>query len=124
MSAVIGIGTDLVEIERVAAAIGRHGARFAERIMTASELARCDVTDPRAVAKSFAAKEAVAKALGTGFRRGVSWQDIEITRDSLGAPVVSLQGAAAARMSELGGSRLLLSLSDERTHVLAFAVMT
>lgn len=124
MAAVKGIGTDLVEIERVAAVIERHGVRFANRIMTPAEMARCDVADSRALAKAFAAKEAVAKALGTGFQQGVGWQDIEVSRDELGAPVVTLSGAAAARMIDLGGSRMLLSLSDERSQVLAFAVMT
>ncbi|MEE4204441.1 MAG: holo-ACP synthase [Halieaceae bacterium] len=124
MSAVKGIGTDLVEITRIAAAIDKHGERFARRILTEPESARIGCSDPRALAKAFAAKEAVAKALGTGFQQGIGWQDIEVSRNALGAPVVTLSGAAAARMLELGGRDVLLSLSDEHTHALAFAVMT
>lgn len=118
-----GIGTDLVDISRVAAAVGRHGHRFAARILSADELLTIDSSDAAALAKAFAGKEAVAKALGTGFQRGVSWQDIHIARDDLGAPTVALSGGAAARAAALGAQQVLLSLADERTHVLAFAIL-
>ena len=93
------------------------------RILTTNELARIDPLDKRALAKAFAAKEAVAKALGTGFRGGVSWRDIELNRDHWGRPVVSLTGAAARRLKFMGGAEVLLSLSDERHTVLAFAMV-
>jgi holo-[acyl-carrier protein] synthase len=122
-----GVGTDLVTIARIAQVLERHGERFQRRILHPGELARQRDSDAamlaRSLAKSFAAKEAVAKALGTGFRNGVSWVDIEIDRDELGKPIVRLHGAALARAKSLGGGQLWLSLSDEQEQVLAFAVL-
>ena len=120
---VIGIGTDILAIARIAGVITRNGNRFAQRILTPFELGRVDGLNGRAMAKVFAAKEAVVKALGTGFRLGISWQDITIDRDLLGKPTVELSGAAKIRFELLGGTQILLSISDERTHVVAFAVI-
>src|SRR5210317_1185491 len=78
----------------------------------------------RLLAKRFAAKEAVAKALGTGIGRGVSWQDIEIGHDGSGAPRVVLSGGALRVATERGGQRVELSLADEVVYVVAFAVLT
>ena len=76
------------------------------------------------MAKRFAAKEAVAKALGTGIGRGVSFQDILIVNNDAGAPRVELSGGALQVMQSLGGSRILLSLADEQQYALAYAVLT
>lgn len=118
-----GIGTDLVLVSRIEAALGRQGERFARRILTPDEFARfADHGQPaRFLAKRFAAKEAIMKALGTGLAGGLSWQHMQIDRDPLGAPVVVLSGAAAQRVAD-GGGRMLLSLSDEREQALAFAL--
>lgn len=124
MTAVLGIGTDIVEISRIGSVLDRQGGRFARRILADAEYTRCDIADPRAMAKAFAAKEAVAKALGTGFREGVGWQDIVVARDTLGAPTVSLHGGAASRVAALGGHQVWLTLSDEREYVVAFAILT
>ena len=119
-----GIGTDLVLVSRIEAALGRQGERFARRILTPDEFARfADHGQPaRFLAKRFAAKEAIMKALGTGLAGGLSWQHMQIDRDPLGAPVVVLSWAAAQRVADGGGGRMLLSLSDEREQALAFAL--
>ena len=119
-----GIGTDLVLVSRIEAALGRQGERFARRILTPDEFARfADHGQPaRFLAKRFAAKEAIMKALGTGLAGGLSWQHMQIDRDPLGAPVVVLSEAAAQRVADGGGGRMLLSLSDEREQALAFAL--
>lgn len=119
----LGIGTDIVAISRIASALERQGPKFAARILTTTELFlfQQNTQPARYLAKRFAAKEAVLKALGTGLAQGMRWQDIEISRNELGGPVVSLTGAAQARMHALGGQRMLLSLSDEQDLAIAFA---
>lgn len=119
----IGIGTDIVAISRIASALERQGPKFAARILTTTELFLFQQNNApaRYLAKRFAAKEAILKALGTGLAQGMRWQDIEISRNELGGPVVSLTGAAQARMHALGGQRMLLSLSDEQDLAIAFA---
>jgi holo-[acyl-carrier protein] synthase len=122
---VISIGTDILAVQRIEAVQKRLGDKFMRRILTATEQEEYrDAALPnRLLAKRFAAKEAVAKALGTGIGRGVSWQDIEIGHDSHGSPLVHLRGGALAVAAELGGSRVALSLSDEADYVVAFAVL-
>jgi len=122
---VIAVGTDILEVARIEAVVGRLGDRFARRILTPGECAeyRDSAQPKRLLAKRFAAKEAVAKALGTGIGRGVSWQDICITHDAQGAPGVLLSGGALAAARARGGERVLLSLADERQYVVAFAAL-
>lgn len=122
---IVAIGTDIVDIARIKAALERHGRHFAERILCPRELLRFDQhSQPAAyLAKRFAAKEALVKALGTGIGR-VSWQDIETINNSSGAPQFVLGGAAQELMSELGASEALLSLSDEHEYALAFVVLS
>jgi holo-[acyl-carrier protein] synthase len=122
---VIAIGTDIVEIARIAEVLERQGERFIDRILTVSEKTLYNQSKSVSfVAKRFAAKEAVAKALGTGIGRGVSFQDIVISNNAEGASLVELSNGAADVMRELGGARMLLSLSDERHYALAYAVLT
>jgi holo-[acyl-carrier protein] synthase len=122
---VIAIGTDIVEIARIAEVLERQGERFIDRILTVSEKTLYNQSKSVSfVAKRFAAKEAVAKALGTGIGRCVSFQDIVISNNAKGAPLVELSNGAADVMRELGGARMLLSLSDERHYALAYAVLT
>ena len=121
---IIGIGTDLVLVSRIQAALGRRGARFAARILTPAELQRFKAhSQPaRYLATRYAAKEAILKALGTGLAKGMSWQHMQIDNDAAGAPLVNLSGVALQRLQEGGGGRMLLSLSDEREQALAFAL--
>lgn len=121
----IAIGTDILKFERLEQTVERLGDRFVRRILTPEEREEY-AASPRPqnlLAKRFAAKEAVAKALGTGIGRGVSWQDIRISHDENGAPQVSLSGGALNVAREKGGSRVALSLADETDCVIAFAVL-
>jgi len=122
---VIGIGTDIVQIERIKHAFERQGERFAQRILCASEL-RLFYEKEQSIpylAKRFAAKEAASKALGTGIG-AISWQDMNISNDSNGAPILTLTGSAKEKMSALGASQVSISLSDERDYAVAFVVLS
>ncbi len=115
-------GVDLIEIERVRAAVGQHGERFLQRVYTAAEI-ECCRGRIESLAARFAAKEAVAKTLGTGlWRNGVTWTDIEVLKEESGAPSLRLHGAAAARAAELGLDTWAISLSHDRTQAIAFVV--
>ena len=121
----IAVGTDILKFERIDSVIERLGNRFVERILTPEEREEyaASARPANLLAKRFAAKEAVAKALGTGIGRGVSWQDIRICHDDNGAPLVVLSGGALAVAADRGGSRVALSLADEVDCVIAFAVL-
>ncbi|MBA6412533.1 holo-ACP synthase [Parahaliea sp. F7430] len=121
----IAVGTDILEIARIEAVVERLGDRFVARILTAEEQREYNNSQMplRLLAKRFAAKEAIAKALGTGIGRGVSWQHMNIVHDDKGAPMVELSGGALAAAEARGGSRVLLSLADEQAYVVAFAVL-
>lgn len=119
MSRTIGVGVDLVSLER----LELEQERFAERLLTPAERSWC-ASSPRFVerlAGRLAAKEAVLKALGTGLSQGLSWQQIEILPDALGMPQVSLSGAAAERLASLGGSCLLISIAHDGGMAIAYA---
>jgi holo-[acyl-carrier protein] synthase len=116
----LSTGIDLVEIKRLEEAIERHGRRFLERIYTPSELEACN-SNLASLAGRFAAKEAVAKALGTGIGL-VAWREIEILHGPERAPVLHLHGAAQARAQALGLSAWSISLSHTPTHAVAVAV--
>ena len=113
-------GVDLMEIERVAEVVRRHGERYLERVYTEAELAQSH-GNPEYLAGRFAAKEAVAKALGTGIGK-VGWQEIEVLGDEQNAPTVNLSGAARDRSDELGLTEWSVSISHSMTHAVAFAV--
>jgi holo-[acyl-carrier protein] synthase len=102
-SLIIGVGTDIHEIERTAEAIKRHGAKYLKRLFTAAEIAAGESRRDAACffARRFAAKEACAKALGTGITGRVSWPDIEISTDELGAPKIAISGGALRRARRL-----------------------
>ncbi len=123
---VVAVGTDLLDVARIEQALVRHGQRFVERILTPAEqqLYRQRAQPLNFLAKQFAAKEALAKALGTGIAQGVGFQQLEILRDEAGAPRASLSGVALQRLQVLGGRQALVSLSDEGTLVLAFALLS
>jgi holo-[acyl-carrier protein] synthase len=122
---VIALGTDILEIARIEAVVTRLGDKFVRRILTLAEQGEYAASKQplRLLAKRFAAKEAIAKALGTGIGRGVSWQDIEVRHDAHGAPLVHLSGGAAEVVKRRGGTAVLLSLADERAYVVAFAAL-
>jgi holo-[acyl-carrier protein] synthase len=119
-----GIGTDIVSVNRMSGALQRHGERFAERILTPEELSEFRrVKDaPRFLAKRFAAKEACAKALGTGLRPPATLQAIAVVHDALGKPAYAFDPSLASRCEELGVVAHL-TISDEHDYVVAFAIM-
>lgn len=121
----IAVGTDLLKVSRIEAVVGRLGDKFVRRILTPPEVAEYQASSLalNLLAKRFAAKEAVAKSLGTGIGRGVSWQDIRIDHDENGAPVVELSSGALEAALRKGGDSVALSISDESEYVLAFAVL-
>ena len=100
---IIGIGSDLIDIRRIEQTIDRHGERFLERIFTRVERAKSDKRAQRGAsyAKRFAAKEACAKALGTGLRRGVFWRDMGVVNLPGGKPTMTLSGGALQRLVEI-----------------------
>jgi len=119
-----GIGTDLLEINRIAKVLARS-PKIANRILTAREFADFlqSLQPARYLAKRFAAKEAVVKALGTGIGNGVSWQHIEITKDILGKPLINLNSGALKRAQLLNATQYHLSYSDERNFIVAMVVI-
>jgi len=120
-----GIGTDIVEYARIADLYARHGERFARRVLSATELAECAAhPDPaRLLAKRFAAKEAFAKAVGSGLRHPVSLSRISVVHDAWGKPFLHYDATLREHLSGLGIARSHLSLSDERAMVVAFVVL-
>lgn len=126
---ILGIGSDLSDIRRIEKTLSRFGARFTERIFTDVERVRSERKPDRAAsyAKRFAAKEACAKALGTGIRRGVFWRDMGVVNARSGQPTMLLTGGAAARLASLApeGSevRIHLSLTDDHPYAQAFVVI-
>lgn len=121
---ILGIGTDLVQISRIAVALARWGEKFASKILAESELAQFRMNPNAAfLAKRFAAKEAVAKALGTGMRLGVNFPQIAVVGKPGYRPKISMTGAAAERARSMGVVSSHLSLSDEQEYALAFVVL-
>ena len=113
-------GVDLIEISRIASVVERHGARYLERVYTPAELELCGGR-VESLAGRFAAKEAVAKALGCGIG-DVAWKEIEILNDAQKAPVLYLHGKAVQKAEELGVANWSVSLSHSQSHAVAFVV--
>src|SRR6202046_1527465 len=109
----IGTGVDLIEVERIARSIERYGERFLRRVYTDDEIAYCSRkrSGAESFAARFAAKEAGAKALGTGISRGVGWKEIEVRREPGERPTLHWSGKAAERAKALGVTRTALSLT-------------
>jgi len=127
---IIGLGSDLCNIERIEAALARHGDRFEQRCFTEVErakAARRPFTRAGTYAKRFAAKEAFSKALGTGFHRGVFMKDIGVVNAPSGAPTLQLTGGAAKRLAEMvpdGHEAVIhLTLTDEHPWAQAFVII-
>ncbi|MFC3098777.1 holo-ACP synthase [Alteraurantiacibacter palmitatis] len=127
---IIGLGSDLCNIDRIANSLARYGTRFEERVFTDVERAKAGrrpLTKAGTYAKRFAAKEAFSKAVGTGFKRGVFMKDIGVVNAPSGAPTLHLTGGAAARLAELTppGHRVTihLTLTDDHPFAQAFVIL-
>ncbi len=121
---VLGLGTDLIETRRVHESIERFGERFLQRIFTTGEIAYCrrKKNAAESFAARFAAKEAGAKALGTGISHGVNWKEFEVKREPSGRPTLHLSGRAAELAGAMGVRRLQLSLTHSRELAMAVVV--
>jgi len=122
---IFGIGTDIVDCARIEAMWSRYGDRFASRVLSVQESSdyRACHNASRFLAKRFAAKEAFAKAVGSGLREPVSLFRISISHDELGKPVLKFDEVLHSYLSQLGVTRQHLSISDERNTVIAFVVL-
>ena len=122
---IFGIGTDIVENIRIKEALDAHGDHFAEKILTGSEMLEFKKSKKpvSSLAKYFAAKEAVVKAMGTGFKEGITHYHIIIDRKESGQPYIRFEGAAKAFIEKQGIKGSHLSLSDEREFTVAFALL-
>ncbi len=118
---IVGLGVDIAEVERVKAAIERHGETFLRRVYTTREREYCERFKNKyeRYAGRFAAKEAAMKALGTGWSRGVRWVDVEVVRESGGRPTIALYGEAAKIAKVLGVERVALSITHTDTQAFA-----
>lgn len=118
---IVGLGVDIAEVERVKAAIERHGETFLRRVYTAREREYCERFKNKFehYAGRFAAKEAAMKALGTGWSRGVRWVDVEVVRKSGSRPTIALYGEAAKIAGALGVQRVALSITHTASQAFA-----
>ena len=118
---IVGLGLDIAEIDRIEAAITRHGAPFLDRLFTPDEIAYCERFKNRyeRYAGRFAVKEAAMKALGTGWSRGVRWRDIEVTREPSGKPALRLQGAAREFADRMGVKHISVTITHSGNLALA-----
>lgn len=123
---IFGIGTDIVRVRRMQEILDRHGERFARRILTSAELAdfACCASPAHFLAKRYAAKEAAAKAMGTGFRDGLSLRHIGVGHDALGKPVLHFDGVASVFIDERKIDDIHVSLADEAEHAVAFVTLS
>src|SRR5438105_12551940 len=122
---ILGIGIDIIEVERIAASYERFGERFLNRILHANEIKYClshKVPGPFLAAR-FAGKEAISKAFGTGIGAQLGWQDMEICRKESGEPYVVLHGAGQKLLAMRGGRAVLVSLSHTQAHASAVAIL-
>ncbi|RMG27498.1 MAG: holo-ACP synthase [Gammaproteobacteria bacterium] len=122
---ILGIGTDIVSIRRMALSLERFGPRLCRRLVHEDECRECRarVDVAACLARRFAAKEALVKALGTGFRDGIRPRDIRVVHDALGRPAFRLEGGVARFVARRQVARIHLSLADEREYALAFVVL-
>lgn len=121
---ILGIGTDIIECLRIAQMIERHGELFIRRVYTDHEIAYCSTKKAATqhYAGRWAAKEAVLKALGTGWVRGISWRDVEVRNRPGGAPSVTLRAGAKEVFERCGMARMHISISHCRSHAIAYAI--
>lgn len=121
---IFGIGTDIIECVRIAKMIERHGELFLDRVYTTNEVLYC--SERKAATQHYAgrwaAKEAVLKALGTGWTRGIQWTDIEVRNEPGGRPSIMLAGVARELSIEMGITEVQISISHCRSHATAYAL--
>ncbi len=122
---IVGTGVDLCEVPRIQAAIARHGRRFIERVYTPREIAYAEskVNRNERFAARFAAKEAGMKALGTGWKGGVRWQDFEVANLPSGRPTLKFHGKAAGYAEKLGVRNVALSITHTAQQAMALVVL-
>lgn len=122
---IVGIGTDVTSIDRIQRVLDRHGERFVKRILTPEERPRYERTKAKAshLAKRWAAKEAFAKAIGTGIHPPFTWQSITVGRDPKGKPLVQPSAAMARHLESLGVKQAHISLTDDAGVAVAFVVL-
>ena len=122
---IVGSGIDIVEIGRIQQSMDHHGKRFLDRVFTAAEQAYClsKRNSAESLAARFAAKEAGAKALGTGISYGVSWLEIEVVREPSGRPTLRFQGRAAQVAERLGVARAAVSITHTANLAMASVVI-
>ena len=127
---IIGIGTDIIDITRIERVINRFGDRFKNRVFTKKEILKCEARklSANSYAKRYAAKEACSKALGTGFRKGVYWRDIEVINNKSGKPELFLHNGARAIFEKLlpqdTTGQIDLSITDEYPYAQATVIIT
>ena len=124
MSDIIGIGTDITECLRIARMIERHGELFIDRVYTPEEIRYCQSRkqSTQHYAGRWAAKEAILKALGTGWRKGISWRDMEVRNEPGGRPIVAVRGGAKDVVEQLGIADIFVTISHCRSHATATAI--
>lgn len=124
MQRIIGIGTDITECLRIAQMIERHAELFINRVFTPQETKFCQSRKhaTQHFAGRWAAKEAALKALGTGWRRGIRWRDVEVISEGRGAPTIELHGEVRNVAKQLGIDRVMLSIAHCRSHATAYAI--
>jgi len=122
---IVGSGVDLCEVDRIRQAIERHGQRFIDRVYTPNEIAYVErkANKYERYAARFAAKEAGMKAIGTGWRRGVRWQDFEVSNLPSGKPTLLFHGVAAEFAAKLGATNVSLSLTHTAQQGMAFVIL-
>ncbi|MEH6455762.1 MAG: holo-ACP synthase [Cocleimonas sp.] len=122
---VIGIGTDIVKVSRIQKSLKKFGENFSERILHKNELQvfKQRKTSTHYLAKRFAAKEALAKALGTGIAKGISFEEIEVINNDDGKPELILHGKALEIADQLGVESIFISLSDEKKYAIAYVIV-
>jgi len=121
---ILGTGVDIAETSRIERSLERHGERFTKRVFTAAEIGYCEKFKNRAerYAARFAAKEAAFKALGTGWREGVQWVDVEVVHLSSGKPELALSGRAKEIANQLRVTRMSVSISHSDRYVVAMVI--
>jgi len=122
---IVGLGIDIVEVDRIEQAIQRYGQRFLQRVFTAAEIDYCQskANAFERFAGRFAAKEAAMKAIGTGWTRGVRWRDFEVVREPSGRPILRLSGVAADVAERLGATRALVSITHTAAQAMAQVIL-
>jgi holo-[acyl-carrier protein] synthase len=122
---IVGLGIDIAEVDRIERAIRRYGQRFLQRVFTPAEIDYCQSKANvfERFAGRFAAKEAAMKAIGTGWRRGVSWRDFEVVREPSGRPIIRFSGVAADFAERLGMKRALVSITHTSAQAIAQVIL-